>query len=69
MHPDQKVDQALRRLAGNDDLKIVLTSLKDQYIQTLTRTAPNERDLREECYVKVMTLEDLQTWVENHVDG
>lgn len=69
MHPDQKVDRALRNLASNDDLKIVLTSLKDQYIQTLTRTSPTERELREECYFKVMTLDDLQTWVENHENG
>lgn len=60
------MDAALKRLASNNDLNLVLTELKNQYIQTLTSTAPDERNLREECYVKIMCYDDLQTWVDNH---
>lgn len=60
------MDRALKRLAVNPDLKIVLTALKNEYIQALIGTAPPDRDTREECYVKIMTLDDLQTWVDNY---
>lgn len=60
------MDKALKNLARNPDLITVLTALKEEYIQALMGTAPTERDIREECYTKVMTLTDLETWVKNY---
>lgn len=65
-HHDSQVDQALKRLSKSADLKTVLTALQTEYIQVLISTSPAERDKREECYTKIMTLDDLQTWVDNY---
>jgi len=63
------VDRSLKRLANSGELKIVLTALKNEFIQELIGTAPDEANVREECYAKIMTLDDLQLWVDNHANS
>ena len=65
-HSNHKIHEATARLAKSGDLELVLTTLKDEYIQVLIGTEPSDRETREECYVKIMTLDDLQTWVKNY---
>lgn len=57
------VSQATARLVSNPDLNIVLTWIKKDYILRLVNTAPDEQQLREECYSKHMALEDFELWV------
>lgn len=65
-HHDPQVQAALRRLHQQGDLKMVLTELKNEYIQTLIGTAPDEHQLRDECYQSIARYDDLMTLVENY---
>jgi len=66
LHPIVEVQEALNRLARGTDLNIVLTELKNEYIQILTSSRPDQRELREECYNKIAAYADLEMWVENY---
>ena len=61
--------QAAERLAKNNDLKIVLTALIEDYTLQWANTSPEEKELREECYIKQATLTDFQGWVKYNGTG
>lgn len=68
MELDQKTQKAVSRLASNSDLSLVLTALKNQYTDMLLSTAPDEQQLREECYTKISCYSDLYDWVQNNAE-
>lgn len=61
-----QLQRAVERLVNNADLQLVLTSLQDEYISMIKASAPDERDLREECYQKISAYSDLQDWLKHY---
>ena len=63
---DPNLQRAVERLHSSGDLKKVLTSMTNEYIQAMRQSNPDEQTLREELYHKIATLDDLQSWVEHY---
>lgn len=57
---------AAKELCNSEALSTVLTSLINEYIELWKATNPVDKDVREELFNKVSTLEDLQSWVNLH---
>ncbi len=63
---NQQLQRAAQRLNTGGDLKLVLTTLNNEYIQQLRSSHPDEQVLREELYHKMSSFDDLLKWVETY---